>query len=296
MRDDVEDTWPAGRQSAVVLTVDYSDVLGILARAPEMAGRDKSLSVWRYGSHRGVERLLARLDEAGLKASWCLPGRLAETHGSLVGEIAAAGHEIACAGHDYEDFSTLTPERQVQVLQRGRDALGAAVGVPPRGFRLPLGAWALGFEHELVKAGFTWSSSWRGDDLPYRHPEAPGLVELPLHYELDDDTYLAFNLSPPVPPGQSRIAGYLETLHNWQADLEGFHRFGLCAVMRLHPELIGTPGRAGLLRGLLATLSGRPACWVATGDEVARWWAAHGPETAADHPASAFLRYRRETP
>ncbi|WP_110654180.1 polysaccharide deacetylase family protein [Salinicola halimionae] len=295
MQDNTDPIWPEGKRSAVVLTVDYSDVLGILAQVPAMAGRDKSLSVWRYGSQRGVERLLARLDDAGLRVSWFLPGRLAETQGALVDEIAAAGHEIACAGYEYEDFSTLTPQDQVQVLWRGRDALAARTGKLPTGFRLPLGAWAPGFERELTQAGFHWSSSWRGDDLPYRHPEAPSLIELPLHYELDDDAYLAFNLSPPVPPGQSRIAGYRETLANWQADLDGFHRFGLCAVMRLHPELIGTPGRADLLRELLAGLRDQPARWVATGEGVARWWAANGPDIPPDHPASAFQRYRSES-
>ncbi|KAA0016000.1 polysaccharide deacetylase family protein [Salinicola corii] len=294
MPDNIDQVWPGAMRSAVVLTVDYSDVLGILAQVPAMAGREKSLSVWRYGSQRGVERLLARLDDAGLRTSWLLPGRLAETHGTLVDDIATAGHEIACAGYEYEDFSALTPQDQIQVLWRGRDALAARTGISPTGFRLPLGAWAPGFELELVRAGFTWSSSWRGDDLPYRHPEAGGLIELPLHYELDDDAYLAFNLSPPVPPGQSRIAGYRETLANWQADLDGFHRLGLCAVMRLHPELIGTPGRAGLLRELLAGLRDQPMRWVATGHEVARWWATNGPDIPSDHPACVFQHYRSE--
>ena len=50
--------WPNGYRCAVVLTVDYNDIHGILTQAPEVAGRDKTLSVWRYGTQRGVERLL----------------------------------------------------------------------------------------------------------------------------------------------------------------------------------------------------------------------------------------------
>ncbi|WP_027350362.1 polysaccharide deacetylase family protein [Halotalea alkalilenta] len=296
MAEPIATLWPGAYRSVLVLTVDYADVLGILSRIPAMANRDKSLSVWRYGSQRGVERLLRILDEAKVSTSWCLPGIVAETHPSLVADIHAAGHEIACSGYAYEDFSRLDASAQRDVLLRGRDALSALTGRMPKGFRLPVGAWSKGFEAELLAAGFSWSSSWRGDDLPYRHPLAPGLIELPLHYELDDEAYFAFNLSPPVPSGQPRIAGYRATLANWQADLDGFDRFGLCAVMRLRPEIIATPGRAPLLRELLAWLNERSSCWIARAEEVADWWSKWGPPLPADHPAQAFVRYRDRMP
>ncbi len=60
--------WPKGYRCAVVLTVDYNDIHGILTQAPEVAGRDKTLSVWRYGSQRGVERLLRLFKELGSPA------------------------------------------------------------------------------------------------------------------------------------------------------------------------------------------------------------------------------------
>lgn len=70
--------WPQGYRCAVVLTVDYNDIHGILTQAPEVAGRDKTLSVWRYGTQRGVERLLGLFDELKVCSSWFIPGIVAE--------------------------------------------------------------------------------------------------------------------------------------------------------------------------------------------------------------------------
>ena len=91
--------WPKGYRCAMVLTVDYNDVHGILTQAPEVAGRDKTLSVWRYGSQRGVERLLGLFAELGVPSSWCIPGIVAEENPEHIRAIQAGGHEIACAGY-----------------------------------------------------------------------------------------------------------------------------------------------------------------------------------------------------
>ena len=90
--------WPEGYRCAVVLTIDYNDIHGILTQAPEVAGRDKTLSVWRYGSQRGVTRLLDLFAELGVRSSWFVPGIVAEENPQHIAAILAGGHEIACAG------------------------------------------------------------------------------------------------------------------------------------------------------------------------------------------------------
>lgn len=168
----------------------------------------------------------------------------------------------------------------------------AACGHPVVGFRTPAGQWKPGLAEALAAAGIRWSSSWRGDDLPYFHPSTR-LVELPLHYELEDEPYFAFNLSPAVPPGQSRIASYQQTLENLKLDFRGFHRFGLCYVLRLHPEIIGTAGRIGLLSELLDFITGQQQVWLATAGDVADWWQTQ-PDNVSEHPAEIFQRQIQE--
>ncbi|WP_434611271.1 polysaccharide deacetylase family protein [Pseudomonas sp. R1-7] len=286
--------WPNGYRCAVVLTVDYNDIHGILTQAPEVAGRDKTLSVWRYGTQRGVERLLGLFKELGVPSSWFVPGIVAEENPGHIQAILADGHEIACAGYRHQDYDTLDLVAQNNDIAKGCETLARLTGQRPVGFRIPAGNGAPGFIEALKHQGIRWSSSWRGDDLPFAHPTASSVIEVPLHYELEDEPYFAFNLSPAVPPAQSRIASYSHTLGNLQMDFAGFHRFGLCYVLRLHPEIIATPGRIGVLRELIKGIREHDDVWIATGAEVANWWAATAAPAAEDHPASVYERHYRD--
>lgn len=286
--------WPDGYRCAVVLTVDYNDIHGILTQAPEVAGRDKTLSVWRYGSQRGVDRLLGLFAELGVTSSWCIPGIVAEENPEHIRAIQAGGHEIACAGYRHQNYDNLSLAEQSAEIAKGCEALTTLTGQRPTGFRIPAGNGAPGFIEALRDQGIRWSSSWRGDDLPFSHPTAPEVIELPLHYELEDEPYFAFNLSPAVPPAQSRIASYSHTLGNLQMDFAGFHRFGLCYVLRLHPEIIATPGRIGVLRELLEGIQQHNDVWIATAGEVSKWWADSPAAVAEDHPAAVYERHYRD--
>ncbi|MBK5395841.1 polysaccharide deacetylase [Pseudomonas sp. TH39(2020)] len=286
--------WPKGYRCAVVLTVDYNDIHGILTQAPEVAGRDKTLSVWRYGTQRGVNRLLGLFEELGVSSSWFVPGIVAEENPGHIRAIQAGGHEIACAGYRHQHYDTLNLTEQSAEIAKGCEVLTALTGQRPTGFRIPAGNGAPGFIEALKDHGIRWSSSWRGDDLPFAHPTASDVIELPLHYELEDEPYFAFNLSPAVPPAQSRIASYSHTLGNLQMDFAGFHRFGLCYVLRLHPEIIATPGRIGVLRELLEGIQQHDDVWIATGADVAQWWAESALPVTEDHPATVYERHYRD--
>lgn len=284
--------WPQGKRMAFVVTVDFFDAHAILTQEPRMAGREKSLSVWQYGAKRGVDRLLQVFDEFKLATSWFVPGRVALEHRALVQRIHQAGHEIGNATNACEDLDRLSLAQQDDSLRAAQAALTEVTGEPPRGFRAPFGNWAPGFTQHLREAGISWSSSWRGDDRPYFHPPAGGssqpLVEVPLHYELEDEPYFSFNLYPPVPVGQPRIASYREVLANWQQDLAGFRRFGLCLPLRLHPEILGTAGRIDLLREFLGSVVSHADVWAGTGRQVAAWWATQHRVNPPGHPVDVF--------
>jgi peptidoglycan/xylan/chitin deacetylase (PgdA/CDA1 family) len=285
-------SWPHGKRMAVVVSVDFLDTHAILTQEPRMAGREKSLSVWQYGARRGVDRLLQVFDEFKLAASWFVPGRVAIEHRVLVQRLHAAGHEVGNATFACEDFERLSLAQQHDSLRDAQAALRDATGESPVGFRAPFGNWSPGFTQHLREAGIEWSSSWRGDYRPYFHPQsgasAAPLVEVPLHYELEDDPYFTFNLFPPIPVGQPRIASYREVLANWRQDFAGFHRFGLLMPLRLHPEILGTAGRIDLLRELLSTIQSHDDVWVATGREVAQWWRSLHDGNEPGHPVDVL--------
>ncbi|MDM0071586.1 polysaccharide deacetylase family protein [Variovorax sp. J31P207] len=289
MSDDMTKRWPVGRSMSTVVTVDFFDDTQILRQIPAMAGREKSLSVWQYGATRGVERMLRAFDDAGIKASWFIPGVVARRHPGLVKEIAAAGHEVANATDACDDLMKLSDEEARASILAAQEALAELTGSMPCGFRAPFENWPRALECTIADCGLTWSSSWRGDDLPYfHHHSGARLVEIPLHYELEDAPFFAFNLYPPVPSGQSRIASYGQVLEGWKQDFAGFRRFGLCYTLRLHPEIIGTVGRIGMLSELLQHLTSVSENWIATGSEVSEWWRSNRACNAEGHPVDVF--------
>ncbi|WP_249977732.1 polysaccharide deacetylase family protein [Vreelandella olivaria] len=281
--------WPYKKKCAVIITVDYHDIEGALTQYPQLKGREKSLSVWRYGSLRGVDRLLNLLNEKDIKSTWCIPSSVAKKHSNHIYHLIESGHEVACSGAKHEDYSNLSLKGQIANLQTGVKELTNIMGRRPEGFRIPAGHWQQGFVNALHDEGITWSSSWRGDDIPFFHVEKP-IIETPLHYELEDAPYFAFNLSPAVPVGQSRIASYSETLENMKLDFEGFYRLGLCYVLRLHPEIIGTAGRIQLLSSLIDFIQSKSGVWITTASDIARWWQTQ-PSNTQDHPANIYFKY-----
>src|SRR6201999_2563408 len=83
-----------------------------------------------------------------------------------------------------------------------------------------------------------WDSSLMGDDRPY--PIAGGrLMELPVHWSLDDAPHFAATSDP---------AGLLGV---WIAELRAAHREARHVTFTLHPEILGRPHRIDVLRRLL---------------------------------------------
>ncbi|GAA2582400.1 polysaccharide deacetylase [Dactylosporangium fulvum] len=298
VHEDGRPRWPAGMACAALVTVNFDAETPLLAQDPAMADRQKTLSVMRYGATRGSRRLLDVLDGAGIPAAWFVPAAAAAGHPSVVRDVARSGHSVGLRGDAFERLDRLDAESRVGMLNRAAESLAAITGTPVRGFRLPTGEWPLPLAAELVDAGISWSSSWFGDDTPFVLPAGEGrsLVELPISHALDDRAAFFWNVNPPFPAGQSRIAPYGEVLDNWLLEFEGCRREGLLFVLQLHPEICGTPGRIQLVEDVLSALAGSGDVWLPSADRMAAWWADHHPLNPAGHPADVFFSNVVTTP
>lgn len=280
------------------MTVDADAELFWLRLDPSAGGRPKTLSLGEYGMRRGTPRLLRALGDFGVRATWFVPGLVAERYADQVKDVAGAGHELAGRGYALESFHGLTPDEQRQALRRGAAALAKITGKRPEGFR--------GFDdiggttpEILLEEGYTWCSSFRGDDRPVRldfahDPRRGGtasLIDLPAHWELTDFPFFGFNYGPPFPAGQNRIASYSRVLKDWIDEFDAYRRYGLCYVLTLDPQSIGKPGRIGILRELLEHVRGHNDVWIATAGEVAEFWRAEGIPA----PSGAAEVIRRQT-
>lgn len=236
------------------VTVNLDGEFFWLSRFPESAGKPKTLSMGTYGLLRGVWRVLDALRAQKLKATFFVPGAIAQRYPDEIRRIAQEGHELACRGYALENLALLEPDKQRSAIHRAADMLENLCGKRPSGFRAPGGEVTAETMRIAAQDGFAYSSSLYGDDMPYR-TEYGGLVEIPIKWQLSDLPYFAFNYSPAMPAGQGRIASYAKVLENWQYEFEGACRYGLSYILQLDPQTIGTPGRIGLLEEMLGRMA-----------------------------------------
>src|SRR3954468_21709372 len=111
---------------------------------------------------RNTDAVLGLFDEAGVKAPFFTLGWVAERYPALIRRIAEAGHEVASHGWDHDRVFTLTPDQFRADLRRAHQAIEAAAGAAPRGYRAPSFSidartpWA---HPILAEEGYAYSSS-----------------------------------------------------------------------------------------------------------------------------------------
>jgi peptidoglycan-N-acetylglucosamine deacetylase len=225
---------------AVAITVDVDGEAGLPDGGRGHEQRLSSRSERLYGLRRGLPRVLAALAEVDAPATFFVPGVTAERHPQELRAIVAAGHEIGHHGHAHRRLDELGEAEQRADLDSGITALAALTGVPPRGYRAP--CWELTpFTLRLLgERGFAYDSSLMGDDRPYRVRAGPReLVELPVHWTLDDAPHFAATTDP---------SGLLRA---WGDELALAAREDRPVTFTLHPDILGRPSRIDVLRRLL---------------------------------------------
>jgi peptidoglycan/xylan/chitin deacetylase (PgdA/CDA1 family) len=245
------------------------------AKDPRVWDWPKTFSLGAYGPWRGLPRVLELLDELELPATFFVPGWVAEQWPDGFREIGDRGHELAHHGYLHEPYTGEAWDEHREEIERSQEIFERLGGARAVGFRPPSGDPHPDHRRLLRELGFSYTSALCADDRPYRLPidgTPSDLIEIPLHWELDDMPQFAFNFFPAVPIGQDRVASPATTLDIWRREFEGYHRYGLCYVLTLHPELIGKPGRVRMLETLLREMKAKSDVWFARGDAIADWW------------------------
>jgi hypothetical protein len=118
-----------------------------------------------YSVTRALPRILAALEETGLRATFFVEGRNTELYPDTLAAIAAAGHEVAYHGWCHEAWGGLEPGEEAELLERGVRALDE-LGLRPVGFRPPGGELNPATMGLLRRLGFTYASPARGGAPP----------------------------------------------------------------------------------------------------------------------------------
>lgn len=261
--------WPGGSRCAVMLTFDFDAEAGWLSRDPAVASRPGILSQGRYGAKVGVPRILKLLEEEGARATFFIPGWVAEHHPAECRAIRDAGHEIGHHGYLHERADPDKPAEERDGFTRGLKALQDVLGVRPVGFRAP--GWDLTpITLDLLREhGFSYSSSLMDDVFPYLHEGLAGpIVELPVQWLLDDAPFFMFN-----PRLMNRPMQSAEVVFGiWRDEFLAMCEWGGLFNLTMHPQLVGQPSRLLWLRKLCRFMKERENVWWATGQEVAEYW------------------------
>jgi peptidoglycan/xylan/chitin deacetylase (PgdA/CDA1 family) len=181
--------------------------------------------------------------------------------------IVAAGHEVGWHNDLHEPPYSLSEDEERAILERGAEVLEPLTGHRPRGYRAPW--WELNERTPelLAAAGFAYDSSLMDDDVPYRLATAAGtLIELPVHWSLDDWEQYAFLPEPDI---GSQIELPSKVLELWTGELDAMRDEGCLLVITMHPFLSGRPARAKMLGEFLARVRERGDVWQATMGEIA---------------------------
>jgi polysaccharide deacetylase family protein (PEP-CTERM system associated) len=225
-----------------------------------------------------VDRILALLDEHGVRATFFVLGLVAERTPAVVRRIVDAGHELASHGYSHRMVGDLGRDGFEQDVARARGLLGDLGGVAVDGFRastFSIGRgtrWALPI---LARLGHTWDSSVfpvrhdRYGDVAFPHHAvhldlagAPPLREYPLltrpafgrRWPAAGGGYLRLLPFGLVDGALARAAAEREPgvvyLHPWELDPgQPRHRLGGLATLRHYHGIERTEAR---LRRLLA--------------------------------------------
>ncbi len=111
---------------------------------------------------RNVERLLAVLDECGVKATFFVQGLVAEAFPKLVETLVREGHEVQAHGYSHRPLYAMDESALRDEVERSRSTVEAASGTRVTAFRaqdfsiLEGNLWALDV---IADVGFTVDSS-----------------------------------------------------------------------------------------------------------------------------------------
>lgn len=241
--------WLRGHDAAATITFDIDAETPILAAGREYASHAMTMSHQAYGPDVAVPRLLDILDQVDIKATFFVPGWVAEVRPALAPGIMDRGHEVAHHSYSHRSATELTEAEEREDFERAFDVFQRQ-GIELHGHRAAMWEATERTPALIREFGLTYDSSLMGDDKPYRitSPDESPLAELPVHWSLDDWEQYAFL---PAPAIGSVIESPEKVLSMWKLEMDAMREFGSLFNLCCHPFLSGRPARAVALRQLI---------------------------------------------
>jgi len=249
--------------STFVPTFDFDAEEVWIGEDPANASRPGVLSQGTYGAKVAVDLILRMLAQKAMRATFFVPGRVAERHPEKVRRIIADGHEVAVHGYTHRSPSNLTRGEEEDELTRTL-AILRDLGADPVGYRSPSWDFSENTLPLLAAAGLSYSSNMMDDIRPYWH-EGFDIVELPVQWIFDDAPHFWFDGAT----WTKKISRPSEVREIWQEEFLGIHALGGLTVLTMHPQIIGRPSRLRMLDAFLDFVKVQDGVVITTAREAA---------------------------
>jgi peptidoglycan/xylan/chitin deacetylase (PgdA/CDA1 family) len=217
-----------------------------------------------------LPRILDILKRTGIKATFFVPGWIAEKYREKIVEVVKAGHEIAHHGYMHEFNESMTEPDERAMFIRGKEVLKKITGQEPVGYRMSHSPNTLSLLSELR---FLYDSSAMNEDVPYlerfkdnRRP----IVELPFGFLCMDTPGLIYSFDR-----ETRLEPLLTADmvgKQFRDEYDVIYREGKYCMFTLHPQVIGRPSRALMLEKTIRYIKTKPGVWVITARELAEYF------------------------
>jgi len=285
-------SWPHGKKLALSLVInveegsEYSiadgdpfpepvDELGVVIKKPlRMHGNESN---YRYGINEGAARIVALLDQHGVRATWTAAALSLERAPQLAATLRGRGDEVCSHGWRWVHQFRLNEADERAFIRRAADSIEASTGTRPVG-------WLSRYLHTdatrrlLQEEGFTYHMDDYSADTPFWGEVVGGsgpMVVVP--YALDSNDMKMW-ISPAYTPDmwlKYACDTFDELL---QEGLSGrFEGAPRMMSLGLHLRIIGRPGRIGALAKFLQHVAQAEGVWVTTRRAIAEHFAAHVP-------------------
>jgi peptidoglycan/xylan/chitin deacetylase (PgdA/CDA1 family) len=273
---------PKGKKCAVVLSWDFDAMSAFVLRGETTP---TLISQGEFGARVGVPRVLDLCDKYNFKTTFFVPAWTIEVYPELTKRIFDKGHEIAHHMWCHEDAPQLSPEKELELMEKANEVIKRVTG------KYPVGNRSGGFANSnstiklMEDHGFLYDSTQMGDDFnPYKcrvgdhgSPSEPWvfgreskIIELPISWYMDDYPHFEFRRAP-LNPGLHSPSDVFEV---WSQEFDYMYdnvENGVY-VLTLHPYISGRAHRIMMVERLIQHMMRQKGVWFCRGEDVARCW------------------------
>lgn len=262
--------WPDNKRIAVMMAFDLDAETMWTTHGDGSTAHMTNLSRGAYGPKQGVPRILDMLDSHQVKATFFIPGVVAEHYPEVVKEIARRGHDIGFHGYLHEESTKTTYEQEDATMHRSEKIIYDLTGQKIAGHRAPGGVIHDYSLRLFLEHGYIYSSNWRDSDGPFLHQidgKTIPLVELPKDSIFDDTAYDFYTDAAPERYG---LKSPDEMFEIWKEEFDSLAVEGRMINFVLHPQFVGRASRVQMLSRLIGYMKSHGA-WLDTNRSVASW-------------------------